>query len=274
MQTGFTGEFFHIRNLLKVLGLIMISINSHSQESQAMQGSSAIILVHGAFTDGSVWTPVIAELQLKGYDVIAVQNPLTSLEADVDSTVRAIRRYHRNVFLVGHSWGGAVITQAGNLPAVTGLLYLSALAPDTGESVNDLLSFLNVPLPKLNVDNSGFAWIDDPHDYKSVMADDLSQMRVNQLAAVQKPIYASSFSEKIVNAAWREKPTWYSVTSRDNALPLAVQEAIARRMNAKVTYIDSSHLSMLAHPVEVATIIDRAAKQAAQLQAQENLSKY
>ncbi len=274
MQTGFTGEFFHIRNLLKVLGLIMISINSHSQESQAMQGSSAIILVHGAFTDGSVWTPVIAKLQLKGYDVIAVQNPLTSLEADVDSTVRAIRRYHRNVFLVGHSWGGAVITQAGNLPAVTGLLYLSALAPDTGESVNDLLSFLNVPLPKLNVDNSGFAWIDDPHDYKSVMADDLSQMRVNQLAAVQKPIYASSFSEKIVNAAWREKPTWYSVTSRDNALPLAVQEAIARRMNAKVTYIDSSHLSMLAHPVEVATIIDRAAKQATQLQAQENLSKY
>lgn len=207
--------------------------------------------------------PVIEKLQAKGYEVTSVQIPLTSLAADVASAERAIRRKNKDVLLVGHSWGGAVISQAGNLPNVAGLLYLSALAPDTKESVNSMLQVLGAPLPAFNTDEAGFAWLDDALAYRAVMAEDVPQSRVNQLAAVQKPFNTHSFSEPVDNAAWRKKPSWYLATNKDHALPIFVQEAIAHRINAKLTYVTSSHLSMIARPDDVVEWIDNAAKESA-----------
>ncbi len=242
----------------------MVSVCSPAREFIDEPRVGAIVLVHGAFTDGSIWMPVIERLQATGYEVTAVQNPLTSLAADVASTQSAIQRHKQRVLLVGHSWGGVVITQAGNLANVAGLLYLSALVPDTGESVNSMLRSLNAPLPSFKTDENAFAWLDDPSAYKSVMAGDIPQDRVDQLAAVQKPFFTLSFSDSVEHAAWRKKPAWYLATTRDNALPVAVQEAMAHRINAKITYTPTSHLSMLARPDEVADWIDRAAREAVQ----------
>lgn len=249
------------KKLVTILGLIVISASSHSQERSGEPKVSAIVLVHGAFTDGSVWMPVIEKLQSRGYEVTSVQIPLTSLAADVASTESAIRRKNKHVLLVGHSWGGAVISQAGNLANVAGLLYLSALAPDTAESVNSMLQVLGAPLPAFQTDETGFTWLDDSFAYKAVMASDISQSCVNQLAAVQKPFNTRSFSEPVNNAAWRKKRSWYLATNNDDALPLSTQEAIAHRINAKLSHTATSHLSMLARPDDVVNWIDSAAKE-------------
>jgi len=222
-----------------------------------------IVLVHGAFTDGSSWAQVISRLQAMGYHVTAVQNPLTSLADDVSATERVLRRQKGDVLLVGHSWAGAVITQAGNDKQVKGLVYLSALVPDSGESVADLLSSLNAPMDGLVPDAQGLVWLDDPQAFHQVMAADLPMAQVNVLASIQQPIAAASFSGKIQHAAWHDKPSWYLQTESDQALRPAVQKAIAQRIGAKVTSIDSSHLSLLSHPDEVAMLIDKAAREAA-----------
>lgn len=205
--------------------------------------------------------PVIEKLQAKGYEVTSVQIPLTSLAADVANAERAIRRKNKDVLLVGHSWDGVVIFQAGNLPNVAGLLYLSALAPDTKESVNSMLQVLGAPSQAFKMDENGFAWLDDVFTYKTVMAADISQSRADQLVTVQKPFNTRSFSEPVDNAAWRSKRSWYLATNDDNALPLSVQEAIAHRINAKLSHTATSHLSMLVRPDDVVAWIDSVAKE-------------
>lgn len=222
-----------------------------------------IVLVHGAFADGSTWMPVIARLQSKGYHVTAVQNRLDSLAGDVESTEKVLRRQPGKVLLVGHSWGGAVISQAGNAPNVAGLVYVSALAPDTGESVAGLLQRLGAPMAGLAPDDEGLIWLDQPELFQHVMAGDLPLARARQLAAVQQPIAARSFSDPVAQAAWRTKPSWYLQTTRDQALPPATQQAMAQQMGAKVLRIPASHLSMLSRPAAVAAWIDRAAREAA-----------
>ncbi len=222
-----------------------------------------IVLVHGAFVDGSSWTPVIARLQAMGYHVTAVQNHLNSLADDVTSTEQVLRRQPGKVLLVGHSWGGAVISQAGNAPNVAGLVYLSALTPDSGESVAGLLQRLDVHMTGLAPDEAGLIWLDQPEQFQKIMAGDLPLARVRQLAAVQQPIAANSFAEPVTQAAWRTKPSWYLETSLDQALPLTAQKAMAQQIGARVRSIPASHLSMISRPLAVTAWIDRAAREAA-----------
>ncbi|KVG65137.1 alpha/beta fold hydrolase [Burkholderia pseudomultivorans] len=219
-----------------------------------------IVLVHGAFADGSSWQPVITRLQHMGYHVTAVQNPLTSLDDDVAATENVLRRQTGDVLLVGHSWAGAVITQAGDAANVKGLVYLSALVPDDGESVDDLLHGLDAPMTGLSPDARGLVWLDDARQFQHVMAGDLPFEQVKALTSTQQPIAAACFTGKVRHAAWHDKPRWYLRTTGDNALNETVQQAIAQRIGATVTTIRSSHMSMLSHPDDVARLIDRAAQ--------------
>lgn len=223
-------------------------------------GIKNIVLVHGAFTDGSSWSAVIPLLQADGFHVTAVQNPLTSLHDDVAATERVLERQKGAVLLVGHSWAGAVITQAGNAPNVKGLVYLSALAPDTGESVAQALTRLNAPMEGMQADKNGLIWLDDADSFHRMMANDLPASQARLLAAQQQPVAAGAFMEKVQKAAWHSKPSWYLITENDHALNPSVQAAFARETGANVSRIDSGHLSMISHPDEVAALIKKAAQ--------------
>lgn len=223
-----------------------------------------IVLVHGAFADGSSWSPVIEILQRKGYLVTAVQNPLTSLADDVAATRRVLQRQNGGVILVGHSWAGAVVTEAGNADNVKGLVYLSALVPDAGESVADLLGRLHAPMDGLTPDADGLIWLDDPSVYREVMAADVPAWKARLLAATQQPIAARAFGDKLTQAAWQAKPSWYLVTENDKALQPRVQRLLAQHIGARTVVLKSSHMSLVSHAREVAALIERAARSAGQ----------
>jgi len=223
-------------------------------------GVKNIVLVHGAFADGSCWSAVIPLLQERGYHVTAVQNPLTALRDDVAATKRVLERQKGDVLLVGHSWAGAVITQAGNAMNVKGLVYLSALVPDSNQSVSDALARFNAPMKGMEPDKNGFIWLDKPELFHQVMANDLGIKHSLPLSAVQQPIAAAAFNEKVNAAAWREKPSWYLLTENDNALNPSVQADFAREAGARITRIHSGHLSMISHPEDVAALIVKAAQ--------------
>jgi pimeloyl-ACP methyl ester carboxylesterase len=223
-------------------------------------GIRNIVLVHGAFADGSSWSDVIPLLQAKGYHVTAVQNPLTSLADDVAATRRVLERQKGDVLLVGHSWAGAVVTEAGNADNVKGIVYLSALVPDSNESVVELLQKRSAPMDGLVPDANGLVWLDDPDAFAHVMAGDVPPDRVAVLAATQQPMSAKAFGEKIQQAAWQSKPTWYLITEGDNALPTPVQQWLASHIGARTSTIKSSHMSMVSHPSFVADFIATAAK--------------
>lgn len=219
-----------------------------------------IVLVHGAFADGSSWSPVITRLQRKGYRVTAVQNPLTSLADDVAATRRVLDRQQGGVILVGHSWGGTVVTEAGTAPNVEGLVYLSALAPDAGESTIELLGRLAAPMPAMVPDKDGLLWLDDPVAYRQVMAGDAAPALAALQAATQQPLAAHAMADKLNHAAWRSKPSWYLVSENDKALSPSVQHRIAKAIGAYTQSVRSSHMPMLSHPDVVVSIIERAAR--------------
>lgn len=229
--------------------------------SAALCAAVSIVLVHGAFADGSSWSDVIAALQEQGCHVAAVQNPLTSLAEDVAATRAVIERQPGRVLLVGHSWGGVVITQAGNLPQVQGLVYVSAMAPDNAESAAGMLSRLGAPMQGLAPDRHGRIWLDNPGMYARVMAADVPAARVRLLAATQQSIAARAFDEKVTHAAWRDKPSWYLMTADDQALPFPVQRQLAAQLKAGTVVLQSSHLSLVSQPQRVADFILRAAAQ-------------
>lgn len=225
---------------------------------------STIVLVHGAFADGSSWDKVAPMLEAKGYRVIAVHMPLSSLEADVAATRRAIEVAPGPVLLVGHSYGGVVITEAGNDPKVTGLVYVAAFALDNGESINDLLEGKPAPawVATAVVDSGGFAWL--PHaTVTSQFAQDLPGAEINRVAAKQGPIALKIFDDHITTAAWRTKPAWFIRPDADHMIDPVGQEAMAKRAGAKVTNLSSSHVPMLSQPEAVASVILTAAVGAA-----------
>lgn len=218
-----------------------------------------IVLVHGAFADGSSWARVIALLQKRGYHVSTVQLPLTSLADDVAATRRVIARQSGDVILVGHSWAGVVVTEAANTPAVKAVVYLSAMVPDSGESAAGMLQRLKSPMAGMQPDAHGLIWMDDPATFRHVMGGDLSPATAKALAAVAKPIAARSFADAVTHAAWHDKPTWYLITEDDHALPPAVQRQLAMQLRAQTMTLRSSHLSLVSHPREVADFIGQAA---------------
>ncbi|MBN3846986.1 alpha/beta hydrolase [Paraburkholderia sp. Ac-20342] len=222
-----------------------------------------IVLVHGAFVDGSSWNGVVAKLQQKGYHVTSVQNPLTSLADDVAATRRVLAREHGPVLLVGHSWGGVVITEvAANAPNVAGLVYVAAIAPELHESAMDVMK-QGTPMPasqSISKDANGFLWVDRAR-YRADLAADVPENVTRVLAAAQVPIAAQAFDEAVDQVGWKDKPSWYVLTTKDRAVSPALQKALAERIGAKVVPVASSHLAPVSHAGAVAEAIDHAARE-------------
>ena len=224
-----------------------------------------IVLVHGAFVDGSSWNGVIERLQKKGYRVASVQIPLTSLADDVAATKRVLAQLSGPTVLVGHSWGGVVITEAGSgadASKVIGLVYVAAIAPDAGESSVDILKRgPQMPASSAMIkDSTGFLWL-DPEKYHSDFAADVPENLTRVLVAAQQPITSKAFEERVSQAAWRYKPAWYIVTSRDRAVSPEIQRWMAHRIGATIIETPSSHLVPVAHAGATADAIARAAKE-------------
>jgi pimeloyl-ACP methyl ester carboxylesterase len=218
------------------------------------------VLVHGAFADGSSWDKVVPILLAKGYNVVAVHEPLSSLADDVAATKRAIDSQPGDVILVGHSYGGAVITEAGNNPKVVGLVYVAAFGPDAGESINDLGKGKPPPpwQSALKVDAGGFAWL-PPEVVAKDFAPDTTPAEKKLIGVKQGPIATKCFDDKVKTAAWKTKPAWYLRASDDQMIDPAAQALMATRMKAMVTSVKSSHVPMVSKPRDVAAVILTAA---------------
>jgi pimeloyl-ACP methyl ester carboxylesterase len=219
-----------------------------------------IVLVHGAFVDQTSWQPVADILTKKGYKVTLVENPLTSLAADVDATRQALAKQDGKTVLVGHSWGGVVITEAGNDPKVSALVYVSAFAPDVGESLASLAKA--GPATEggnaIHPDDKGNLYI-DPKVFPSAVAADLPPKIAEALANAQLPLNHTAFEAPVDIAAWRDKPTFYVITTKDKLLAPEAQKMFAARMKAQTTDVAGSHASLVVHASEVAAVIEKAA---------------
>ncbi len=219
-----------------------------------------VILVHGAWADGSCWGKVIPLLAEKGMAVTAVQLPLTSFEADVAAVRRAIALVDGDTVLVGHSYAGAVVTEAGNEAKVKRMVYIDAFAPDAGESAGSLFAqFETAPLnAELRPDAEGFLKLSREGVY-SVFAQDLDEAEKALIYATQGPINGAALGGVLTQAAWHDRPTFYLIGDHDHAIPRAEQEKMATRMDATIAHVDSSHVPMLAQPHVVAAFILKSA---------------
>jgi pimeloyl-ACP methyl ester carboxylesterase len=248
---------------IKTLAILFVILTATlNVRAQATSTKPTIIFVHGIWADGSSWADQITALQAKGYPVISVQNPITSLADDVAATKRAIARAKGNVILVGHSWGGFVITQAGNDPKVVGLVYVAALVPDLDETVptlsakgpaNQLASYFEPQDGFIYLSNAGV---------KAAFAQDLTAKQQDVIYATQTPASQTVFGDKSGEPAWKTKASWYIVAKSDRAISPDLERFMAKRINAKTTEIEASHVVMVSHPKEVLTIIEEAANAA------------
>ena len=222
-----------------------------------------VVLVHGAFADGSGWRGVYDNLTARGYRVTIVQNPLTSLADDVAATVRALERQDGPAILVGHSWGGTVITEAGVHANVAGLVYVSALSPDAGETTAQQYSGYTTP-PEFVIDahGDGFGFV-KREQFKAGFAADTSDADAAFLRDSQVPIALSVFQTRLQHAAWRTKPSWAVIATQDKAFDQRMLRAMAERIGATVTEVEASHAVFMTQPKIVAETIDKAAKAAA-----------
>lgn len=215
-----------------------------------------VVLVHGAFADGSTWNQVIALLQAKGLKVVAVQNPLTSLAEDVAVTRRALDRESGPVVLVGHSYGGVVITEAGQQDNVKALVYVAAYAPAENQSIADLNKDYPTPsgFAHLVADKAGFLTL-TPEGVSRHLAQDVALAQTQLMAATQKPTQGKNFEDKVTVAGWKTKPSWYLISERDHMLQPDLQRAMAQRMQARVRSLPAGHTPQLSRPEDVAATI-------------------
>jgi pimeloyl-ACP methyl ester carboxylesterase len=230
-------------------------------QNTATSNATNIVLVHGAWLDGSSWSDVIPILQNAGHKVIAVQLPLHSLVEDVATVKRAIGFLGGPAILVGHSYGGFVITNAGyNNPNVTGLVYIAAFAPDEGQSLSNFVDPTKFPKDFLIFDKGGFVYV-NPKLFHDSFAHDVNSTEADIMAIVQKPPnFSPMLEEKSGPPAWKQFPTWYQVSENDLLLPPELQHYFSERMNATTLSINSSHMSLLSNPNEVAQLILNATK--------------
>ena len=226
-----------------------------------MTGRPNIVLVHGAWADGSCWSSVIERLQAEGFQVRAPQFPLSSLDDDVARLRQVLEFQEGPTILVGHSYGGQVITALGaDAPNAVALVYIAAFALDEGESLGALLSQgpVTPALAHLFTDSRGFAWLSED-DFVNHFAGDVDPTHARVMYAVQQALASSAFTDIIAAPAWRSLPSWYLVAQNDEALPPDAERMFASRMGATTVEIPSSHVAMVSHPDEVAELIEKAA---------------
>jgi len=239
---------------------VATSLFVRSTKAQVQPAVSArnVVLVHGAYADGSCWSEVIGRLQLAGLNATAVQNPLTSLADDVAATRRILALQDGPTVLVGHSWAGTVISEAGVDPKVSALVYVAARAPDAGEDYTALAAKFPAPPASAGlVKSGGFAQLSEEafRDF----AGDIEPAKARILYAVQGRVSDTLFSGKTTQAAWWSKPSWYAISTEDRTISPELERFMADRMKAKTIEVKASHLSLISHPNEITNLILNAA---------------
>ena len=221
-----------------------------------------IVLVHGGFVDGSGWQPVYSILTKSGHKVYVVQNPTTSLADDVAATLRIVDAQEGPVLLVGHSYGGVVITEAGNHPKVKGLVYIAAFAPDKGESVSTLIQNPppGAPVPPILPPVDGFLLLDNAK-FRESFAGDVDADTARFMADSQVPWGVAALSGSVTEPAWKTKPSWYLVAKDDRMIPPPAQRFMSKRAGATVSEVAGSHAVYVSQPKAVAALIEKAARE-------------
>src|ERR1700734_4197847 len=241
--------------------LMAATFAAPAQSAEPPKGAARnIVLVHGAFVDQTSWQPVADILSKQGYNVTLVENPLTSLAADVEATKEALAKQNGKTVLVGHSWGGVVITEAGNDPKVSALVYVSAFAPDVGQSLATLAASgpPTEGAAAIHPDAKGDLYI-DPKVFPSAVAADLPPKIAESLANAQLPLSHIAYEAPVDTAAWHDKPTFYVISTKDKVIAPEVQKLFATRIKAQTTEVAGSHASLVVHAKEVAAVIEEAA---------------
>jgi pimeloyl-ACP methyl ester carboxylesterase len=253
--------FMLVRNLISGLLAVVAAASAIPGPVEARDAPVAnnVVLVHGLYADGSSWIDVIGYLQRAGMHVTAVQNPLTSLADDVAATRRALAAQDGPTVLVGHSFAGTIISEAGTDPKVSALVYVAARAPDAGEDFGALAAtFPKPPASAGVIRKDGFFWLSEQAFLRD-FAGDVEPSRARALYAVQEPGADALPNTKTTVAAWRDKPTWYQVSTEDRTINPELQRFLAKRMKATTIELNSSHVSLVSHPREIADLILLAA---------------
>jgi pimeloyl-ACP methyl ester carboxylesterase len=235
-------------------------VSAYWEDEESTMSAVTIVLVHGGFVDGSGWQGVYEILKENGYSVSIVQNPTVTLEDDVAVTRRTIASQKGPVVLVGHSYGGAVITEAGNDAQVVGLVYVTAFAPDKGESVSTLIKDppAGAPVPPILPPQDGYLFLDKAK-FRASFAADVDAKKAAFMADSQVPWGVGALSGTISEAAWKTKPSWYLVATDDKMIPPAAQRLMSKRAGSTVIEVPGSHAIYVSNPSAVATLIEKAA---------------
>jgi pimeloyl-ACP methyl ester carboxylesterase len=241
-----------------ILSAALVAPSAQAQTAPPVQARN-VVLIHGAWADGSSWSEVIALLQAAGLKVTAVQNPLTSLQDSVAATRRALALQDGPTVLAAHSWGGTVLSETGTDPKVTALVYVAARAPDAGEDFVALSGKFPAGPARAGVqEHDGFTTLSEEAFLRS-FANGVERKKAKVLFAVQEPTAASLFGERTTAAAWHTKPSFYAVSKLDQTINPDLERFLAKRMNATTVEVDAGHLSLVSHPKEVANLILAAA---------------
>lgn len=253
------------RSLLILLAALVLSVTAMALSTQTLLPSNKIkniVLVHGAFADANCWSKLIPILSKAGYHVTAVQNPLSSSEADIATTRRVIEAQDGPCIVVAHSYGGIVASQAAyGQKNVKGIVYLAAFVPDEGESTGSLLKMApGTALEQaIRPDAAGFAYI-ERSQFKTIFCADLTDEEANVLAVTQHPVHGSTFGAPAGAVAWKSIPTWYAISDDDKCINPQLEKIMAERIKAKVSHLKASHVAMLSLPDKVAELIEGATK--------------
>jgi pimeloyl-ACP methyl ester carboxylesterase len=253
---------------MKIAGIVMalaaaalagiLGSPAHAQTAAPVEAKN-VVLIHGAWADGSSWAEVIPLLQAAGLNVTAVQNPLTSLADSVAETRRALALQDGPTVLVAHSWAGTVLSESGLDPKVTALVYVAARAPDAGEDFVALSGKFPAGAVRAGVqEHDGFTKLSED-SFLKYFANGVEPTKAKVLYAVQEPTAASLFGERTTVAAWHSKPSWYAVSKLDQTINPDLERFLAKRMNATTVEIEAGHLSLVSHPREIADLILAAA---------------
>jgi pimeloyl-ACP methyl ester carboxylesterase len=240
-----------------------------------MSGLPNVVLVHGAWADGSSWSAVIERLQKDGFNVTAPQFPLANLSDDVARLREVLARHDGPTVVAGHSYGGQIMTALGDeAPNVAGLVYIAAFGLDQGESLGPILA-QGPPTPAiahLSIDKQGYAWLPED-DFIKHFAGDIDPVRAKVMFAVQQPLAASALGEAMGKPAWKSIPSWYLVAQDDEAIPPDAERLFAKRMGATTVEVASNHVAMVSHPNEVVKLIEAAVEKIRQPEAVASPSK-